>query len=701
MELTNLDLPELYINRELSWLEFNQRVLDEACSEELPLLERLKFASIVSSNLDEFFMIRVAGLSQQKSADIRKEGISGMTPIKQLKKISQRSHKMIDDLYDTIKDICCRLKNHNLAITSSKEWTLSQQEYLKQYFIDEIMPILTPLKFQDRKDLPILPGRELNIIIKMLSVDNIQKTVIIPVPSILQRIIQLPANEGAAYAFIEDVICEYIKIIYPSEKFISVDIFRVLRDADISIQDDEAGDLTEVIEKAAIQRRKRAVVRLDINFGCNPDAIDLLCNIFNINYEQVYFIHGMIDASVLMKIVFCTGFDELKIKEWIPQKPIELVENEDIFDTLSQRDILLSHPYESFDPVIDILEQAADDSKVLAIKQTLYRTSADSPIISALKKAALNGKHITVLVELKARFDESRNVQWARLLEDAGCYVIYGIVGYKTHSKAMLIIRRENEGIKKYVHLSTGNYNEKTAKLYSDIGLLTSNNDITQDVSSFFNLLTGDSEITILKKLTIAPTGLKKKFLNLIEREIRAATPDRPGLIMAKMNSLQDKDICKALYRASQAGVKIMLNVRGICCLRPQVKGISDNITVISIVDRFLEHSRIFYFSYAGHDEIFLSSADWMERNLQKRFEILFPIISQSHKKRLISILQTYFKDNVKSKMLCSDGSYKPYLRNLKRKIRAQQHQYLQTAEKIRNQRNTNLKFKPITSPEQ
>ena len=452
------------------------------------------------------------------------------------------------------------------------------------------------------------------------------------------------------------------------------------------------------MEKAVLNRRGRSAVRLEISTKPDPRLKKWLIHYLQLRTAEVYEIDGMIDATALMEIAGRGGMENIKNPDWPPQQPQDLIGTDDLWRSIRDHDILLFHPYESFEPLIQIMEQAAEDIHVLAIKQTLYRTSGDSPIIRALEQAAQNGKQVTVLVELKARFDEARNVNWARRLEDAGCLVIYGIAGYKTHSKALLIIRREDTRLRRYVHLATGNYNDKTARLYSDIGLMTCDGNIATDVSAFFNLLTGYSEVVGWSELSIAPTEMRRRFLDLIEREIQVSTPDQPGLIMAKVNSLQDKEICRALYRASQAGVKIKLNVRGICCLRPGLKKISKRIEVRSIVDRFLEHARIFYFQNGGHEEIYLSSADWMTRNLDQRLEILFPVKDATLRRRLVGIMETFFADNVKSHLMLPDGTYERVERDGK-PVRAQEKFYRDAVEAAGTAQKTAVRFQPLTRP--
>lgn len=702
-EKKKYNMPELFVNRELSWLEFNNRVLQEGLDESLPLLERLKFLSIVSSNLDEFFMVRVAGLIQQKAAGVHKPDKSGLTPTQQLKEISKRIHKMMDTHTEAVKDILGKLKEQGICLIQRNEWTIEQRKYLREYFINRVLPVLTPLSMQDLQPYPLLHGRQIIVAIAIQSessVEPVKKIVLIPVPGILDRFVKISSEQFLNLAVIEDIIADNVNVLFENDKIIGSAFLRITRDADVQVQADEASDLLNMIEEAVLERKRRGAVRLAILANPDPFIKSWLIEWLNLEQDYIYEINGILDGSSLMQIANMPDFEKLKVPDWPPQTPVDLLDSQDIWQTLANQDVMLFHPYESFEPVVNLLNEASIDPGVLAIKQTLYRTSSDSAIIQALKTASENGKEVTVLVELKARFDEARNINWARQLEDAGCHVIYGVTGLKTHAKAMLIIRRESDRIRRYAHLATGNYNEKTAKLYSDIGLLTSDIELTSDVAAFFNLLTGASEMVGWSKLTIAPTSLRKKIEELIEREMQASTPDKPGLIMAKLNSLEDKKMCQSLYQASEAGVKILLNVRGICCLKPGLKNISENIEVVSIVDRFLEHARIFYFSNVGHEEIYLSSADWMGRNLDKRLELLFPVTQVKFLKRLKTSLQTYFSDNTKAWQMTLDGSYKRKT-NKDKKVRAQELFYNEAIKAAELNRQTKMKFIPITKPQQ
>ena len=693
--------PEQFFNRELSWLEFNHRVLEEGLSEDLPLLERLKFLAIVSSNLDEFFMIRVAGLMQQRAAGLRRRDPSGLTPARQLTRIAKRVQRMVSRQSEGIVHALGQLHKHGLSVLEPANWTTEQRRFLRTHFTTEILPVLTPLAMQELDPRPLLPGMELNVILLLATKPGhpaSERIVVVPVPRQFRRFISVPSDEGLQLARIEDLVGVNAGLLFPGCEVLSTALFRITRDADVDIQDDDVEDLLQAVEEAVISRRRRAAVRLEISAGANRRLRKWLVQWLDLRPEEVYDVAGLLDATALMEIAGREGFESLRLPEWPPQPPQDLIGRDDLFEALRDHDLLLFHPYESFDPVVQLVEQAARDPDVMALKLTLYRTSGDSPIISALAAAADSGKQVVVLVELKARFDEARNVHWARRLEDAGCQVIYGIAGFKTHSKALLIVRRESRRIRRYVHLATGNYNDKTARLYSDVGLMTCNRDMAADVAAYFNLLTGYSESVGWSKLTIAPTGLRQKFLDLIDREIQASTPQRPGLIMAKVNSLQDEEICRALYEAGRAGVKVLLNVRGICCLRPGVEGLSETIEVRSIVDRFLEHARIFYFSNGGHEELYMSSADWMRRNLDRRLEILFPVIDRKLRRRLVGIMKTYFADNVKARRLLPDGSYQRVARRGKA-VRAQEKFYTDAVAAARAAKKSTIQFRPMTRP--
>jgi len=698
MDLKN---PALYINRELSWLEFNDRVLAEGASEDVPLLERLKFLAIVSSNLDEFFMIRVGGLRQQRRARPEWRDPSGLSADEQLGAIHRRVTRMAAEQSRAVRAAAEALRDKGIALLDAGELAPERLKFLARFFRNHVLPALTPLSVEELDPCPVLPGLQLYVALLAAAsdagADEPAKLVVVPVPRDLPRFVTVPSAGGLELARLEDVIVTNAPSLLPGTRIEASTLFRLTRDGDVPVDFDDAPEPLSVVEEAVSSRRRREVVRVELSGRTDPALKDRLLAWLGAGGEELFEIDGLLDASALMEVAGRGGFDELKDEPWEPQPPRDLAGEDDLWEAIRERDVLLFHPYESFEPVIRLIDSAADDPDVLAIKQTLYRTSGDSPIIEALARAGRAGKQVVVLVELKARFDEARNVLWARRLEQAGCFVIYGIAGYKTHAKALLIVRREARRINRYLHLGTGNYHDKTAKLYSDIGMLTTNRDMTADAAAFFNLLTGYSQDVGWRALTIAPTGLRQRFVDLIGREIQASTPDRPGLIMAKVNSLEDPGIIRALYRASRAGVRVLLNVRGICCLRPGVEGVSENIEVVSIIDRYLEHARVFYFRNGGHEEVYMSSADWMRRNIDRRLEILFPVRDPNCLRRLIGILETFFADNVKARRLLRDGTYEP-VRTPAPRVRAQetfQNEAVQAA------RQPPVEFRPLMKPEE
>ena len=700
MAKPNLKAAENFINRELSWLEFNDRVLQEGLNETVPLLERLKFLAIVSSNLDEFFMVRVAGLMQQRAAGVAHRDPSGMTPDQQLVAISERVHRMVAEQTAGIHAILGMLADEELHLHGPEAWTTEQQRFVRSYFNDEIHPVLTPLAVEELEPVPLIPGLRLNVAL-LLRYQGCEQTkiVVVPIPGRLSRFVTIPAERGVRLARLEDIIVAHAARLYSGAEVVATTLFRLTRDGDSPVTDDDASDLLHTMEEAVLSRRRRAPVRLEVSSQPDRSIMRWLLDWLKLEAPDIYEIDGMLDPAALMQIVNRRDFTDLKDPRWPPQPPRDLIGSEDPFAAMQQGDALLIHPYESFDPVVGLLEAAATDPSVMAIKQVLYRTSGDSPIIRALERAAQKGKQVTVLVELKARFDEARNIRWARRLEDAGCDVIYGIAGLKTHAKALLVVRREGPRVRRYVHLATGNYNDRTARLYSDIGLLTCDRDLAGDVAAFFNLLTGYSEAIEWSQLTIAPTDLRQHLLSLIEREIQTSTRDDPGEIVAKVNSLQDRRIITALFAASRAGVRVRLNVRGICCLRPGLKKISKNIEVRSVVDRFLEHARVVHFRNGGHEEVYLSSADWMTRNLDKRLELLFPVRDDALKRRLIDFLTEFFLDNEKAHVLLPDGSWQRFT-NDDESRRAQERLFesaLLAAEAAAAQ--SPMQFKPLKAP--
>jgi polyphosphate kinase len=697
----DLDSPDLYTSRQLSWLEFNHRVLAQGRDEDVPLMERLKFLAITGSNLDEFFMIRVAGLKQQAAAGVTEPDVSGLTPAQQLERISERVHRMVAEQSAAVADAARLLAAHGLHLPEPARLTAEQRRFLSSYFRSEVMPLLTTLAVGELEPFPLLPGLQLNIALALKPAsgpESPSQIAVVPVPGNLPRFIALPAEEGMVLARLEDAVALNIGRMFPDFEIAGSCVFRLTRDADVAVDDEDVADLLQAVEEAVRSRRRRAVVRLELPANPYPPLREWLVGWCEVEEADVYEVDGLLDAGALMDIAARPGFQELRDPAWPPVAPRGLSEEESIWETLQDRDVLLFHPYESFEPVVKLVGAAAADPGVLAIKQTLYRTSGDSPIVAALARAAESGKQVTVMVELKARFDEARNANWARTLEDAGCHVIYGIAGLKTHAKLLLIIRRESHGMRRYVHLSTGNYNDRTARLYSDIGLMTTDQEFAVDASSFFNLLTGYSQDVGWERFAISPTGLRTRIEQLIEREIESSTREQPGLIMAKVNSLHDRPMCQALYRASQAGVEVRLNIRGICCLRPGVKGVSESIRVTSIVDRYLEHARVVYFANGGHEEVYLSSADWMTRNLDRRLELLFPVQDPAIRRRLVRAMETYFADNVKAWVLGAEGEWSR-VRARGERVRAQEALHENAVEAVEAQQHQPLQFRPLTNP--
>lgn len=667
MDNTQYAKPEYFWNRELSWLGFDERILDEAKDKQIPLFERLKFMSITSSNLDEFYMVRVASLKDMVHAGYEKPDIAGMSPKVQLRHISVRTHNLVEDQYQVYsKSLLPALKKIGLHIINNHEdLTDEQAVFVDRYFEDNIYPVLTPMAMDSSRPFPLIRNKTLNLgalIRKKESKKNKEalEFATVQVPSVLPRFVELPMDEnGERYVILlEEIIERNIGKLFLSYDVVCTHPYRIMRNADLTIDEDEAADLLKEIQKQLKRRQWGEVIRLEAEAGMDSRLLDILRTEFHIKDEDIFSINGPLDLTFLMKMYGLDGFDSYKTPKYTPQQVPALRNEDDIFTNVRKGDILLHHPYYTFDPVVDFVKQAAKDPDVLAIKQTLYRVSGNSPIIAALAQAAENGKQVSVLVELKARFDEEHNIVWAKMLEKAGCHVIYGLLGLKTHSKITLVVRREEEGIRRYVHLGTGNYNDSTAKLYTDCGILTCNEKIGQDATAVFNMLSGYSEPSTWNKLVVAPLWMRNRFLHLIEMEAEHARKGQKAHIIAKMNSLCDQEIIAALYAASAAGVKIELIVRGICCLKTGIPGISENITVRSIVGNFLEHARIFYFYSNGQEEIYMGSADWMPRNLDKRVEIIFPVEDENIKKELMHILDVQLSDNTKAHLLQPDGSY-------------------------------------------
>lgn len=671
---------EFFQNRELSWLDFNYRVLGEAKDKTIPLFERLKFLSITASNLDEFFMIRVASLKDMVNAKYTKADISGLSPAQQLEQISKKAHELVQTQYSTYnRSFLPQLKQNNITIiTEFEKLNKEQSKYVDEYFMTDIYPVLTPMAVDSSRPFPLIRNKTLNIgaLIHDTKGEVEYDFATVQVPAVLPRFIHIPSSKEKETTLIllEQVIEKNLGKLFLNYEVICAFPYRIMRNADLTIDEDEAADLLIEIQKQLKKRQWGEVIRLEVEDNIDKRLLKMLKSELNIKEEDIYQINGPLDLTFLMKIYNLDNFDHLKTPKYIPQPVKELNQEEDLFTQIHKGDILLHHPYQTFDPVVNFVRQAAKDPNVLAIKQTLYRVSSHSPIIASLAEAAENGKQVSVLVELKARFDEENNILWAMKLEKAGCHVIYGLVGLKTHSKITLVVRREQDGIRRYVHLGTGNYNDSTAKLYTDLGLLTCSKPIGEDATAVFNMLSGYSEPLFWNKLSIAPLWLRDKFLFLIERETAHAKEGKEAHIIAKMNSLCDAKIISALYEASNAGVKIELIIRGICCLKVGISTISENISVRSIVGNFLEHSRIFYFLNSGDEEVYMGSADWMPRNLDKRVEILFPVEDEHLKQEIIEILNIQLTDTVKAHILQANGSYEKIDKRGKKLINSQEY---------------------------
>ncbi len=652
-----------FINRELSWLDFNQRVLEEARDVSVPLLERLKFLAITSANLDEFFMVRVGGLQLLKAQGRAPGDPAGLTPSRQLDRISRYARKMVLDQYACyLQELAPALYTARIRPVPMTGLDAEQLKYVERVFEELIYPVITPVAVDPDAPFPVLQAMTLHLAVALPPTDGGKeahpRVAIVTVPKNLARFMTVPCKDGHEYVLLEEVLEGFMDRLFPGEVIDEVTPFRLTRNADMGVREDEAPDLLAGMEDILEERRTSPCVRLEIAERASAGMLDYVQAALGVDGSFLFRVPGPLDLSAFMGLATMSGFDEYKNEAWPPQLTPDLRPPESMFDLLSRRNILLYHPFDSFEPVVRLIEEAAADPGVLAIKQILYRTSARSPIVAALARAAENGKQVTVIVELKARFDEARNIEWARALEAAGVQVIYGVRGLKTHAKVCIIIRREPSGIRRYIHFGTGNYNENTARLYTDLSFMTSDEDYGADAATFFNTITGYGQAVNFRKLELAPMGLRARLLECIEGEIERSAQGQKGHIMAKFNSLVDPELIGALYRASQAGVRVELNVRGICCLRPGVRGVSDHITVVSIVDRFLEHSRIMYFRHGGDPLYFISSADWMPRNLDRRIELLVSVEDPASQSRLHAILKTCLKDNVKGRELREDRVY-------------------------------------------
>ncbi|SDX19515.1 polyphosphate kinase 1 [Paenibacillus sp. CF384] len=662
-----------YVNRDLSWVEFNRRVLEEAQDPDNPLLERAKFLAIVSSNLDEFMSVRVAGIQDQMKAGYTKRDFTGYTPAGLWKRLMKRTNQMVADQYRTYREVMRGLAKEGICFRPIEELNAQQLKAVDEYFYDIVFPVLTPMAVDQSRPFPLLHTKELYLSV-ILGRENMPEEeepffAIVQVPSILQRFISVPGRVNSKkneFVLLEELIERHINTLFNGYTTIAVDPFRLTRNADLTLNEEGAEDLLEEIEKELRRRRWGLPVRLEYGKGIHPYALQMLKEELE-QGENVFEIDGPLDLSFLMRFAnsLSPSYESLLFERIEPVYPQEFEHSDDIFSVIRQEDVLLYHPYESFEAVSDFVAEAAEDPDVLAIKMTLYRVSGQSALVQALAMAAESGKQVTVVVELKARFDEERNIAWARQLEKAGCHVVYGLVGLKTHAKITLVVRREQGMLRRYVHVGTGNYNDSTAKLYTDIGLFTSHPIIGADASALFNEVTGYSSPYEWKAFGVAPSDLKEKLFDLIDREIAHAAAGKPAHIIAKMNSLSHQEMIDKLYEASQAGVKIELIIRGVCCLRPGVPGQSSNIRVISIVDRFLEHSRIIYFHNGGEEELYLSSADWMTRNLTRRIELMCPVFDARLRRNLFNVLRLNLDDNKKARELQPSGNYEPVQNDL------------------------------------
>jgi len=637
-------------------------VLVEAFDKTNPLFEKLKFLSITASNLDEFFMIRVSGVMEQMEDNLDSVDFSGMTAAQQMKMISQRTHELVKKQYNCLfRSIIPSLEKEGIIFLKMEQLDEEQKRFIYNYFKQNIFPVLTPMVVDQSRPFPLLLNKSLNLIV-LLEPDNTAEDkeliAFVQVPSVLPRIIQLEDKKRNLFVYLEDIMEEYISDLFPGYVIKNVHTFRITRNSDLEIDEEEAKDFLIEIEKSIKRRKWGFPVRLEVEKDISGKLKHFLMKKLDLDDDDVYELSNPIDLTCWMKFVSLKGFEKLRYKPMQPVMQRDLAKNQNIFDVIKEKDILVYHPFHTFDHVVEFVDKAAQDPNVLAIKQTLYRVSGDSPIVKALIKAAENGKQVTVIVELRARFDEENNIQWAKKLERSGCHVVYGLVGLKTHCKVILIVRREEDGIRRYVHMGTGNYNDSTAKIYTDAGLFTCKETYGSDVSSLFNVLTGYSKAPQWKKINVAPVGLREGFIELIENEIKMVKQGKNGYMIAKVNAVVDEKIIEKLYEASCAGVKIDLIVRGICCLRPGLKGVSENIRVISIVGRLLEHSRIFYINNGDDPKVYMSSADWMPRNLDRRVEILFPVEQANLIEEVKKVLDIILSDTMKARIQKSDGTY-------------------------------------------
>ncbi|HUQ72781.1 MAG TPA: polyphosphate kinase 1 [Planctomycetaceae bacterium] len=650
-----------FFNRELSWLEFNQRVLNEARDPALPLLERLKFLAITASNLDEFVSVRIGSLQWQIADGDATRDSAGLTPQEQLRAVLARIRQFVADQYTCLLDeLRPALDAAGIRQLEADELNDQQARIAGSLFLDEIYPVLSPMAVDDAGDFPLLANLTLHLAVRLAGSDaqGPSRYAVIPLGRSVPRLVSLPSDAGQAYLLLEDLVSRELQRFFPGITVLEAVPFRITRNADLELQEDLSSDLVAEMQEVLEARKSSASIRLQVASRASSELRQFLQRRLDVPDELVFDIPGPLDLSGFMRVADWPGFDALKYEPFPPVPNPQIDPATSMFETIASRDVLLYHPYDSYDPVVRFVDEAADDPDVLAIKQTLYRTSARSPIVAALRRAAQRGKYVTAVVELRARFDEARNIEWANDLERNGVQVIYGVKGLKTHAKICLVVRREATGLVRYTHFGTGNYNEQTARLYSDASLMTCDHELGADATNFFHALTGYSQPQQFRKIEAAPIGLRERLLEMIEAEINYRHLGRKAQIILKLNSLVDPAMIESLYLASQAGVKIRLNIRGICCLRPGVPGLSENITVTSVIDRFLEHSRILYFHHGGDERLFISSADWMTRNLDRRVELLVPVEQPAAKVRLLTILKLHLQDSVKARRLLPDGSY-------------------------------------------
>jgi polyphosphate kinase len=682
--VVSLDDPSLYINRELSWLEFNRRVLEEALDPNVPLMERLKFHAIFSANLDEFFMVRVGGLQQKVSAGIiRGSGADRMQPREQLERISTVVRQMVAEQYrGLLADVLPALEAEGVVFRGVKDLTDADRKFIRDMFGREVYPVLTPLAIDPGHPFPRLQNKSLNLAVLLKRPRDDERLVaVVQVPAVLPRFVQLPSEKGHVFAPLEAVIRLHLQELFPGMTIDRAIVFRVIRDSEYEIEDDEVEDLLKAIEEELRKRRRGAAVRLEIEADAPPEVEQFLMTSLDLEPIDVYPTPGMLDPTGMFQVYAIPGYPHLRDPQCLPQPVPEFAYASSPWQAIRTRDVLIHHPYESFAPVVEFIEAAASDERVLAIKQTLYRTSSDSPIVRALQRAADNGKQVTAVIELKARLDEERNIQWARELEKAGVHVVFGFVGLKTHCKIALVVRREEDGIRRYVHLGTGNYNPQTARVYTDLGFFTCNPDFAEDASALFNYLTGYCELPPWRKLVVAPSRMQAFMIERIDQEAAFQRAGKGGRVITKLNGLLEPAVIHALYRASQAGVKIDIVCRGICALRPGIPGVSENIRVTSVVDRFLEHSRVFYFGNGGDPQVYIGSADWMDRNLSRRVEVVWPIEQPDLKQRIIDeVLATSLADNMKARVMSADGSYRRVIRKPEEPALRSQERFLELA---------------------